>query len=260
MAESSLSIGFVDLKQAVGHFLGYGATETQWTATQAAEIEGVVQSGVRRVYYPPAVNAETLGYEWSFLQPTTTLTVTAGVADYDLPDDLGRLSGDLHYAADQRRPPVILVSLGTLLSMRSHEERSDAPAFMATRFKASDGSTGSRQEVLLYPEPDVEYVLTYEYDAYSGKLTDEYPYPLGGMSLAELFLESCLAVAEQRVNDEVGSHTAIFQALLVDAIARDRKHGARYFGPMGHRESDSRRPWHGDTGASYPITYKGSTW
>lgn len=259
MSESSLSVGLPELRKAVAFFLGYGRTPANWSAAQLAEITGVVQSGVRRVYYPPAVNAGTLGYEWSWLRPTSTLAVVAGTADYDLPDDFGRLIGAIHYPEAEYSASIAVVSVGRILAMRAQSSLSDAPRYAAVNYKSSDGASGQRQEVMFYPTPSAAWTLSLEYEAYSGALTDANPYPLGGMQLAELYLESCLAVAESRLNDEIGLHAQQFGTLLLDAIARDRKHGARYYGPMGHVESSAepfRRGW---TGSVYPITYNGET-
>ena len=255
MAESSLSVGLPELRAEVGFFLGYG--RSGWSSAQVAEIDGIVQSGVRRVYYPPAVNADTIGYEWSWLRPTKPLAVVAGAADYDLPDDFGRLIGAINYPEAEYRSPIVVVSVGKLLAMRAHASLSDAPKYAAIRYKASDGTSGQRQEVLFYPTPNAAWTLTVEYEAYSGALTEANSYPLGGMQYAELYVESCLAIAESRLNDEIGLHNQQYQTLLVDAIARDRKHGARYFGWMGHVEPTSTEFRRGWTGSSYPITYKG---
>ena len=253
MAESSLSIGWPELQQSVGFFLGYGRTIGDWSVAHLAEIALNVQSGVRRVYYP--MNGE--GYEWSFLRPTKTLAIVTDDGDYDLPDDFGRLIGDLHFAADTNRIGIARISVGRLLELRSRSDRNDAPVYVAIRYKESDGSGGQRQEALFWPEPSEDWTLSYEYEAYSGELSDTYPYPLGGMQLAELYTESCLAVAEQRVNNEAGLHTQAYQALLVDAIARDKKRGAKIFGQMGHVELYYARPLHGMTSSPYPITYRG---
>lgn len=255
MAESSLSVGLVDLKQAVGHFLGHGrggVAFADWAARTpdpTDEVLAVIQSGVRRIYYPPGSN----GYEWSFLRPTTTLAILDGIGDYDLPESYHRLIGDLHYEADENRGAVVEVSLGAILEMRSREDRSDYPTYAAIRSKAFDATTGQRSEILFWPEPNADKTLTYSFEAYSGALTDAAPYPLGGMYLAELYTESCLAVAEQRLNNEAGLHTAAYQTLLVDAIARDRKKGAKLFGQMGHREPvyERRRT------REFEITYHG---
>ena len=258
MAESGLSIGFTELIGETGKFLGYGyKAYASYSAAKQVELSGIVQSGVRRVYYPPAINKDTLGYEWSWLRPTTTLSIESGTADYDLPDDFGRLVGAFHYPEDKYLDSIAEVSVGKLLSMRSYASNTGSPKYVAVRFKTEDRTTGSRQEALFYPESDDDWTLLYEYEAYSGALSTSYPYPLGGMKFAELYIESCLAVAESRINDEIGNHAQQFQTLLIDAIARDRKHGAQFYGQMGHKESNAvefRRGW---TGSTYPITYNG---
>jgi len=260
MAESSLSIGFVDLEKEVGSFLGYGRTPDNWSAAQETDIDAAVQSGVRQVYYPPAVDKSTIGYEWSWLRPGFTFDIEDGEGDYDLPDDFGRLIGSLYYSANEYRSSITIVSIGRILALRASTGLTGAPYYAATRYKTSDGSDGQRQEILFYPEPDSDWTLYGSYEAYSGALSDSYPYPLGGMQLAELYIESCLAIAEQRFNDEIGIHNQKFSALLVDAVARDSKRGARFYGPMGHIETTSiefRRGW---TGSEYPIVYKDVTY
>ena len=78
------------------------------------------------------------------------------------------------------------------------------------------------------------------------------------MKLSELYLESCLSVAEARANEEQGIHTANFQALLVDAIQRDRKRGAVQYGQMGDAASGNAEEFRrGMTGSVYSMTYKG---
>ena len=328
MSESSLSIGLPELSQAVGFYLGYGrGQDVSWTATQLAEILGVVQSGVRRVYYPPAVDAGTVGYEWSWLRPNEylniygrynvgTIAIVSGVVTltggvwpswaasgyltattvsqqgavasrdsdtqitlvdttvnlvsgsaysigkiaYDLPDNFGRLIGTLHYPEAAYRHTIQIVPASRIVDMYAYSNLTDDPTYAAVRYKADDGSYGQRQELLLFPTPTAPWTLSYEYEAYSGALSDDFPYPLGGMQLAELYIESCLALAETRINDAIGQHAQQFSVLLIDAVARDRKRGAQRYGAMGHKErGDGDRDWllHGMTGPPYPIMYHG---
>jgi len=258
MAESSLSIGFPDLQSEVGRLLGYGSVVANFSAGQLVVVNKRVQSGVRRVYYPSALSVEMAGYEWSWLKPTTTIDIESEEADYDLPDDFGRLIGCLHYPSEEYRQSISIVSVGKILSLRANSSLTGAPVFAATRYKASTGANGQRQEILFFPEPDDDWTLSYEYEAYSGALSDTYPYPLGGMQLAELYIESCLAIVEERDFDEVGVHTERYKALLVDAIARDRKRGTRNFGNMGNVERDGGVPFRRGWGSStYSITYNG---
>ena len=190
-----------------------------------------------------------------------TFFVTRPTANYTLPDDFSRLIGRLHYQADDRYPSIQIIQEDAILEMRSASDLTGPPQYGAVRSKASTGSTGQRSEIIVYPRPDAAYVYTYSYEAYSGQLTDALPYPLGGMHLSELYVESCLAVAEQRVNDEAGLHTQLFERMLADAVARDRKRGAKNFGRMGNQvEHDPPYPRfrRGYTGGTYPLQYKGS--
>jgi hypothetical protein len=328
MAEPGLSIGLPELREEVGFFLDYG--RTGHTDAQLAEIMGVIQSGVRRVYYPLPAGEATVGHEWSWLRPTTSLTLqqsidgaltrgsftagdkitqtdtdaratyvsddgsemtlygVSGVADgtstwypsdddddttnawtpteiadtsqYDLPDDLGRIVGSISFSANEYRQSVTIVPIGQILEMRALNAFISSPRVAAIRYKPSDGTTGQRQEILFFPQPDQAYTMLYEYEAYNGKLSDENPYPLGGMQLAELYIESCLAVAESRLDEVIGNHTAQYQALLADAIARDGKRDARSYGQMGHVEEYGDYYRRGRYGAAYtnlPIVING---
>ncbi len=261
MAESGLSIGFTELKAAVGRLLGYGSASANWSDSQLAEIVGIVQTGYRRVLYPPSVVEGAAGFQWTFLRPTATLTITSAAADYDLPDDFGSLAGGFHYQEETYLPMIQRVPLAHILEARSAYSHSSDPEFVAIRFKSSDGSSGQRQEALFYPAPDTTRVLSYSYDAYQGALSDSYPYPLGGMQMGELYKESCLAIVEVDYFGAPGSHFETYKALLADAISRDRKHGARRFGNMGNPSEITtdvfKRGKQLHDGA-YSITYKGS--
>ncbi len=259
MAESSLSLGWAELKQAVGKFLDYGSTIANWTAAQITEIEAIVQSGIRRVYYPPAIDGAA-AHEWSFLRPSTTLATIADQWEYDLDDDFGSLIGEFHYAAGETRSPIARVPLSTILNFRSHYDQTGYPEFAAVRFKSSDGTGGQRHELLLYPTPDAVYTLGYTFEAYSGQLSDTYPYPLGGMQMSELYKESCLAVAETEVMEEIGLNTQLYQSLLIDAVMRDIKRNGKNYGQMGHREIGIFPFRRGYTGSSYDIVYDGITY
>jgi len=255
--ESGLSLNFDDLMKDIGGFLGYGAVRASWTDAQAAEIERYVQAGVRQYYYPPAVPGVEAGYEWSFLKPTTTVTTLAGYSEVSLPDGFGRLLGDVLHSVDLQAASVLHVGEARILSLMAYSTDEGIPRYVATRFKDSTGAYGQRQEMILWPVPNDVYTLTFRYEAFAGKLSDANPYPLGGMKFAQLIVESCLAVAEQRANDELGLHTEQFKSMLAASVAQDRKNGARCFGQMGNVETDANGV---ARQTSYSITYKGETW
>lgn len=253
----SLATTYSDLTDAVRLFLGYPST---MAVAQAAEVDRHVQSGVRQFYYPPTAQGIEAGYEWSFLRPSTTITTADGDGAMDMPVDFGRLVGDMNFAPDLFLNPVAIVSEAKIQALLQESTDESAPKYAAIRFKTNEfGAHGQRQEIVFWPIPDTAYVLTYRYEAFAGKLSALNPYPLGGMKHSELVTESCLAVAEQRSNDENGLHTERFYSLLATAIAQDRRNGAKNFGPMGGTFTvtggmDSCRTRNGD------VTYKGSTW
>lgn len=257
MAESTLSLSYTDFKEEVGYFLGYGRTSGNWSASQLSIIDKIVQSGIRRVYYPPILGGENGAHRWSWIHPNTTLAIVSGTGDYDLPDDFGTLVGGFHYAPDEQYAMIAHIPVARILEMRARSDYSGFPMFVGTRFKAGTFTVGQRQEALFYPEPDASWTLHYEYDAYTGALTDTLLYPLGGMELSELYLESCLAVAEQRISQEASIHTQAFQSLVRDAIMRDRKRGPQNFGRMGEPEAHAHEWRRGYSGSTYPLTYKG---
>lgn len=262
MAESSLSIGFPDLKEEVAAYLGYGRDSSKWSTSQENEIESYVQSGVRQFYFPPAVSSMVDdSFEWSFMRPTKTIDTVVDQWEYDLPDDFGRIIGDLYFDPEETTHPIVVIGYGMLLAERARSDDSGVPKFAATRWKTSDGSGGQRQELLLHAPPDAVYTLTYRYEAFSGKLTDANPYPLGGMKHSEALISSCLAVAEQRANGERdGVQWQMFTRNLATSIQRDRKTGARYFGQMASQSDATAPVFRRQFGSNYEITYKGETW
>lgn len=259
MGESELSITYADLLVEVASFLGYGSDSARWTSDQRFEIDRYVQAGVRRFYYPPAVQGSEVSYSWSFLSPVATLVTVAGQETQELPADLARVLGQFHYDTELHRRAVVQVPEDRFRAIKSGTVGSGAPAFACLRHKPKEPGRGQRLEVSWWPVPEAAYALTFRYEAFSGKLSDDNRYPLGGMRHGELLVQSCLSVAEQRANDEKGLHSEEFDRLLVAAIEQDRRVGSTHFGHMGDTsELGGSSIRHGDTGGTYPVTYKGS--
>ena len=330
MAESTLSLKYLDIQVEVGRFLGFNVDPATWTPAQVAEVDRMIQAGYRQFLYPPAVEGVETGYEWSFLNPettittytpydtgtvtvvTTTCTLTGGVwpawlatnpehatltiddTEYtvtsrdsdvqltvsasgdvtdetfelvsngkqDLPDAFGRILGDFHYKPTDSNIPIVHVSEHQMNIYHQQSTNTGKPRYFTTKFKTSDGSDGQRQEVKWWPIPDDDYELTYRYEAYTGKLVKTtYPYPLGGMRYSEVIIESCMAIAEQRMNGKKDLHWDSFARLLATAVEQDRKNSAGYYGPMskGEKSAQNLARQH-YSGTNYPITYDGSTW
>ncbi|MFO7936001.1 MAG: hypothetical protein R6V06_00085 [Kiritimatiellia bacterium] len=252
MSESTLSTTYTDLMNAVRVFLGYASDDS----VNDKEVNLYVQSGMRQFYYPDAVEGVDPGFEWSFLKPTTTLDTVADTAAYVLPDTLGRVIGCFHFEPNIHIRPISVVSEAMVLSKQQGSLIAGVPVIACIRHTDSTGASGQRQEAVFWPTPGAAYTLTYRFEAYANKLSEDNPYPLGGMKHSELLLESCLAIAEQRANDEAGVHTEKFHRMLITATKRDLKNGAVYYGNMGQPDSDGEYLRQHSSGV---ITYKGMT-
>lgn len=262
MPESTLSINYNDLQVEVGTFLHLGPDTSEWSAREDAQVDRIIQAGLRQFYYPPAMEGVELGYRWSFLQPTATVATVASTSTYNLPSDFGNITGQLQYEADKTfLRGITQISEGQMLELQQHDNAERKPRHFATRFKDSDGSDGQRHEIVLWPTPDAVYNLTYRYDAYAGKIDKyNYPYPLGGMKHNETLIASCLAVAEKRGNDEDGLHGREFERMMASSVALDRRNFTQRYGQMGGGEDGAGQMIGRRDRISSTITYKGDSW
>lgn len=95
MAESTLNQPLETLRNHVARMMGYGdfsATLYSGMSTdRKAEVDAIVQRGIRQFLYPPPLAGERVAHRWSFLrrpaflamnapsEPTDTVTIVAGV-------------------------------------------------------------------------------------------------------------------------------------------------------------------------------------
>jgi len=246
--ESTLSIAYGDLLSEVGHFLGYGRDATAWTQDQTDDADAAVQSGVRQFYFPPPIAAGQTPHTWSFMRPVTTLEITADDYEYDLPDAFGAILEPMTFEPDNAWEAIRIVGEAQIRSLRqTGSTATTRPKYAAIRPKAFTGAAGQRFEIIFHPTPDATYTLTYAYTALVNQLTAQYPYPLGGMAHGETILESCLAIAEERMNDgERGLHHTKFLERLAASVVRDAEAMRQeFFGYNGDAsgEDTSFRPF-----------------
>ncbi len=217
MAESTLSLKFLDFKKEVGGFLGFQRTEADWSTVDAALVDDFVHAGVRQVY---------AARDWSFLRPTTTLSTVAGDKDYDLADDFAHLCGDITFDPGEGIYPALTIRSESFIRRAWQNNSSTArPVYAATRPKTHDGTDGQRQELILYPIPDAVYVLNIPTRILPAKLTTAAPYPYGGSVHSELFTESCLSIAEARANDASQIHREAYSRCLDRSWEIDKQVG-----------------------------------
>jgi len=118
---------------------------------------------------------------------------------------------------------IDLVSECEVSRQLAGDHESGYPEIAALRLKTHDATVGTQYELLLYPEPDVAYTVYYRCRLPVSAIDATNIYPPGGEVHAETILESCLSVAESRMNDEEGIHVRRFMERLQASVSHDRK-------------------------------------
>jgi hypothetical protein len=141
---------------------------------------------------------------------------------YRLPDNFAGLEGPLTFPAGDAYAPIPITSEHQIRELRTVTSTS-RPNYAAVVPVEFDPTVGQRFDLVVYPTPETSYVLGYTTNAMPDKLDATDKYPLGGMAHSETILESCLAIAEQRSDDESRLHRDRFASLMNSSIGMDRR-------------------------------------
>jgi len=263
MAESTLSLTIGELRKEVSFYLGYGRDAAILPEAQSGLVDDIVIRGLRKFYYPPIDK----GYEaWSFMRPTVTLETMRGEWEYTLPDAFGGIIGVVTFDVTEGYVALKIISEAQIRQMRQTRTSTSQPQYAAVTLDKADG-TGTRWKMQLWPTPnkgtgdDDGYHLTYKYTVIPERLGDgDNDYPLGGAPHGETVLASCLAVAEEMMNDEVSTKRNDFERSLVASIAYDRRSNTPE--TLGYNrdlsdERAGRRSRYWRAGEDIRVTYNG---
>lgn len=232
--ESTLSIVWQEYEARVGSFLGWGRGakygDSPWTPQQQFEIDGIVSSALRQFYFPAPIDGETSSYNWSFLKPTSDLSLAQGGTTAPLPDDFGGMEGEavvsgtnavawfpldfVGQPAIERQAAQYPTTTGRPLSLCVEPLRGQVPP------------NGQRFQVRVWPIADQDYTLRVQYYILPDYLSGSFPYAYGGAEHTETILESCLAIAEERLDDMprgMGPHSLKFRERLIASVNMDRR-------------------------------------
>lgn len=145
--------------------------------------------------------------------------------NYTMPDQFGGLCGSLTYdPTDNYQIEIDLTSEAKIRKKRQSTRITGKPQLAALRPTGDtpDATDGQRFELMLWPYPGGVYTLHYRYNLLVNALTADL-HPWGGMIHSETILESCLAIAEQRGDDEIGLHNNLFKERLAASIEYDSR-------------------------------------
>lgn len=158
---------------------------------------------------------------------------------YALPAGFSGILGEVTHESLVGMPGIVQVGEAQIRAMRRSGVSSGPPRCFAVRPTAdADGSAPQGFELLTFPVPDRNYTLEIPYAVVPPELSEGAPYPLGGAAHSETILESCLAAAENRTDDNLGIHKREFAEKLAASVVRDQQHHApRFLGRNGNGET-----------------------
>ena len=213
MPETVLQLRVYELRQEVAFFLGKGRIWNDIPEDEQQSINAIIEAGLRMFYG---------AYPWSFLHLSTSTTFGQGVWKCDLPDDFGFLNGDVSISDGTRSWPVRQVSQREI-DIAKKDVQGIPRCYAVYPKPMTDDRLGQLWELAIWPVPSKELTLNYRYNVQPRTITDNQPYPYGGMYHSETIREACLAKAESETDDQPGVHSQHYQAALQNSIAFDKE-------------------------------------
>lgn len=263
--ESTLSLDLSDLESKVADYLGWGlgvhGGEKAWAPAQQKRITDCLQSGIRQVNNPPLLPNEKEAHDWSFLKPSKTLTIAAGETTVDLPDDFESLEGQILVSTNQQSYCPVRTRNVQYVYQLLGERPNDTgfPREIGVEWvQGTSLEKGQRARLVVYPQADAAYTLRLQYFLLVNFIKGSNPFPYGGAQHAELYLESCLSVAELRRDDMRGIHWEQFIIRLAASISADRRNKPQNYGYNGDNSEWDYRNRRLDNPPV--VTYNGQTW
>ncbi len=231
LAPTGGDIGYPELISHVGKKLGYGWDPATFNHEQLNLCDSVVQQGYRRKLYPHPTTKGEPAHAWTYLQPVNAIATVKGQSSYPLPDSFVGLLGNLTYltATPGRDGQVTMptqvevvndIQIRSALAANSNQA---PPVYCSTRQIVGPGGGSVRWQLELYPIPDAAYTLSFSYLANPPKLSYQDPIPWCGPAHAETLRESCLSVAEARLEKPTNTHWMLFESLLAQSIRLDKQ-------------------------------------
>lgn len=236
-----MAVDWDSLREEVAAFYKWGRDDAAWSSEQEAELASIVVAGVQQFYMPPPLDTSGKNHDWSFFHPVGSLDTVADTSAYDLPSDFAAIEGPLTFDAREAFHVVPVVGEGRVRQAQQHGPPAGKPQIAAVRPKSSNGGTAAvAYEMVMAPTPDAVYALSFRYTVIPPDIGAVKTVPYGNSLYPQAIVESCLAVAENRMEDRGQVHQGLFLQHLAAAVSRDRRATTPdYFGYNADR-SDSR--------------------
>ena len=213
-----MSLNFTQLKTSVGFFMGFGPGDNNaqgvqvlgyyGDSTKAYVVSDCLRGGLKQVVTPPVLPGEMASYEWSWADPTSTLTLLQGTNSVQLPDDFGAIEGGVFLSdagGDIFEERSVVNDQMIFAKQALNPTLTARPMlFAVSPIRGTTATVGQRFQLLWYPIADQTYTAKVDYYFLENALNGTNPFPPGGAWLAETINASCKAYAEVHYQNIIG--------------------------------------------------------
>jgi len=224
----SLTLTYSEIRREIGRFLGIGTDHSSWSAGDVSSVEDAIRRGSRRFYYPDATAIppeikDLIGHQWSFLQSSLSVALTAGTTYFDLPSNFVRIAE--RPSIDRNDFPLMEIKEIDLRDLLNIGPGSGPPQYYSIVRNSS--ASPLAYQIGVYPQPTVAMTLVGRYTFMPDDISDTQA-PIVPANHSETFLSSILAAADLTLNYETaseGKYEARFRQLLAASIIADQSIG-----------------------------------
>ena len=252
MTDRDPHLTYLDFSGHVADFLGFGwgvdNGQRKWNNEQVLNITKSVRTGQSNFYRAVSMNASLVGHSWSFLRPSTKLTLLDGTTEILLPGDCGQsIDGVAVCSASGGLVTTLRQTVGSEIRRLTAEVdgATGMPQAFAVEPHGEPGGTRQRFKLIFYPEADRDVTIRLTYPVVPSLMTEAQPFHWGGATHSETVLAACIAAAElfrDDVRPGQGPRWVYYETLLETSINHDRRARPQYLGYNGD-SSDAR--WYG---------------
>lgn len=241
MPETALTLTYDELQKQVADYMFGTRNLKRVNADDTERLQSVVFNGLRKFYYPQQLGVQ-FTHDWSFLVTDFDFKTEASTPDYVMPFDFGGTVGPMHHdGADNVRTSLTKVTVNKILFQRQTLlSITNWPTMYAESPVNQGGRASTRWKLMLWPTPSAVYRLHGRMRIQPLAPNGAQMYLYGGPEHSQTIIESCLAEAELKYENQPGAHAAAFQSCLLTSIALDHSmHGPELLGYNG--DGDDRR-------------------
>ncbi len=259
MPEPTLNLPRKELHSQIGDFAGYGFGpdfgDAEWSDTQFLRIRRSTDAGLRMFYFTREMEGVPGAYSWSFLRPTSTITLASGATMALLPDDFGGLETKVIPASTSGESEfgIPVVGVGEMYTARAASpNRVGRPQMAAIEpMRGVSPEESSRYTLQIDPTSDADYTLQIWYFLLPDALTTIRPWVYGGAAHAETIKAACRAAYErdydgggngaewQRFVEQLRASIAYDRRLKPLTIGRNRDMSDGYEFPWNQHDHDA---------------------